>query len=331
MTDVEHHQDATAGGSGTPHRHPAGQGCRDHHHGHQHHHRAGGNLKFAFLLNLAFTILEIGGGFWTNSVAILSDALHDAGDCFSLGLAWYLQRLSAKRPDATFTYGYRRFSTLGALITGVVLIAGLVVIVKNAVERLQDPAEVHAPGMFAMAIVGILFNGYAAWKLHGGESLSEKVVSWHLVEDTLGWGAVLVGSAVMIAWDAPIIDPILSLMISLFVLYNVFRNMKRVALVFMQSVPPGFDVEGFDREMFRIPGVVGSHHTHTWTNDGESHVFSTHLVMASASSREEIIAAKRKVHELLREQKFAHVTVEVELEGETCAAQPDHPPHEISA
>ena len=182
-----------------------------------------------------------------------------------------------------------------------------------------------------MAVVGILFNGYAAWKLHGGESLNEKVVSWHLIEDTLGWGAVLVGSAVMMVWDAPIIDPILSLLISLFILYNVFRNMKRVALVFMQSVPPGFDVEGFDREMQRISGVVGSHHTHTWTNDGESHVFSTHLVMKSASTREDIIAAKHQVHDLLRKQKFAHVTVEIELEGETCAAQSGHSSHETSA
>lgn len=290
------------------------------HHHHDHRHHASGNLQVAFLLNLAFTLVEIGGGLWTNSIAILSDALHDGGDCFSLGLAWYLQRLSAQRPDAKFTYGYRRFSTLGALISGVVLIAGLAVIVWNAIQRLQQPAEVKVPGMMALAVVGIAFNGIAAWRLHGGHSLNERMASWHLLEDVLGWAAVLAGSAVMLVWDLPIIDPILSLLISLFVLWNVLRNLRQVVPVFLQSAPAGFNVEEFDRVLAGIPGVVGSHHTYTWTLDGESHVFSTHLVLRQESTREDILAAQRRVHELLREQHFAHVTVEVELEGETCAA-----------
>jgi cobalt-zinc-cadmium efflux system protein len=292
---------------------------RGHHH-HSHHHHASGNLQVAFLLNFAFTLLEIGGGLWTNSIAILSDALHDGGDCFSLGLAWYLHRLSAQRPDARFTYGYRRFSTLGALISGLVLITGLVFIIWKAVPRLSQPAEVKVPGMLVLAVIGILFNGVAAWRLHGGHSLTERVASWHLLEDVLGWAAVLVGSTVMLVWDLPIIDPILSLLISLFVLWNVLRNLRQVVPVFLQSAPAGFNVEEFDRVLGEIPGVVGSHHTYTWTLDGESHVFSTHLVLRQESTREQILAAQRRVHELLREQHFAHVTVEVELEGETCAA-----------
>src|SRR5690606_11778655 len=94
------------------------------HDGH-HHHGASDNLKVAFLLNLGFTVFEAAGGLWTNSVAILSDSVHDAGDCFSLGLAWYLQRLSRKEADWKFSYGYRRLSSLGALVTGIVLIAGV--------------------------------------------------------------------------------------------------------------------------------------------------------------------------------------------------------------
>ena len=289
-------------------------------HQHHHDHHASSNLRVAFFLNLAFTVLEIGGGLWTNSIAILSDALHDAGDCFSLGLAWYLQTLSARRPDAKFTYGYRRFSTLGALLTGVVLIAGLSFLGYSALARLREPAEVRVPGMLALAVVGIAFNGLAAWKLRHGHSLNEQVASWHLVEDTLGWVAVLVGSIVMLIWDLPIIDPLLSLLISLFIVWNVFRNLKKVALVFLQSAPAGFEVADFDRQLASIPGVIGSHHTHTWTLDGESHVFSTHLVLREGSSRDEIVAAQRRVHELLREQHFAHVTVEIELQGETCPA-----------
>jgi cobalt-zinc-cadmium efflux system protein len=285
-----------------------------------HDHGGIGNLRVAFLLNLVFVGLEIVGGLWTNSIAILTDALHDAGDCLSLGLAWRLQKFSARSPDAKFTYGYRRFSSLGALISGLVLMAGLAFIGWNAFQRLRQPEEVYAPGMLAIALAGILLNGAAAWKLRGGRSLNEQVASWHLLEDTLGWAAVLVGSAVMLAWHMPIVDPLLALLISAFVFWNVFRNLKKAALIFLQSAPPGFDPRAVDRELLDIPGVVSAHHTHTWTLDGERHVFSTHLVMSQESTRQEVVAAKQRLHQLLRGQDFVHITVEVELEGESCAA-----------
>lgn len=284
-----------------------------------HQHRSTGNLKVAFFVNVLFVAVEVAGGLWTNSIAILTDALHDGADASSLGLAWYLEKLSAKRADAKFTYGYRRFSSLGALVTGLVLIVGLAVIMWNAIKRLQEPEEVIAPGMLGIAAVGILLNGVAAWKLSGGHSLNEKVASWHLFEDTLGWIAVLIGSVVMMTWRLPAIDPILAILISLYVLWNALRNLKKVALVFLQGAPRGFDADGFERTLTAIPGVVGAHHTHTWTLDGESHVFSTHLVMARGSEREKIIAAKRRVHALLRDKDFEHITVEVEIDGEMCA------------
>lgn len=292
-----------------------------------HEHAASGNLKVAFLLNLCFTLLEVAGGLWTNSIAILSDALHDGGDCLTLGLAWYLQRLSTDRPDAQFTYGYRRFSMLGALVTGLVLIAGLGIIGWNAIQRLLQPEVVKVPGMLAIAVFGVLLNGVAASRLRTGHSLTETVASWHLLEDTLGWVAVLLGSAVMMVWHLPIIDPILSLLISVFVLWNVFRNLRKVVLVILQAAPASFDVEAFGRQLAGLPGVVGTHHTHTWTLDGERHVLSTHLIMKRDRDRdrEVIVAAKRRVHVLLFEQHFEHITVEVELEGETCAAEAE--PH----
>jgi cobalt-zinc-cadmium efflux system protein len=293
-------------------------------HDHNHSHAAAGNLKIAFLLNLGFTVLEFAAGVWTNSVAIQSDAIHDAGDCFALGLAWYLQRLSQQRSDPKFTYGYRRLSSLGALITGLVLLVGLSFVVWESVSRLAQPEAVKAPAVVLVAVVGLLFNGTAAWRLSGGESLNEKVASWHLLEDTLGWAAVLVGGLVMSFWDVPIIDPLLALGIAVFVLWNVFRNLRKVALVFLQATPAGFDADAFDRELATLPNVVGAHHTHTWTLDGESHVFSTHLVLKCDCTREDVVAVKRRVHELLREHHFLHTSIEVEFEGENCAADPEH-------
>ena len=285
-----------------------------------HDHGSAGNLEVAFFLNLGFAILEMIGGLWTNSIAILTDALHDSGDSASLGLAWYFDKLSQRGRPLQHTYGYKRFRLLGGLITGIVLVAGLTFILWKAIARLMSPEAVNAPGMIALAVVGILFNGAAVLRVKKGSSLTEKVVSWHLLEDTLGWAAVLIGSSVMAIWDVPIIDPILSIGISLFVLWNVGRNLNKVMKVFLQTTPESFDLKTFQRDVRALPRVVSTHHTHGWSLDGESHVLSTHLVMQPDSTRAEMVEAKRRVRELLDRHRFAHVTIDVELEGEECAA-----------
>jgi cobalt-zinc-cadmium efflux system protein len=276
-------------------------------------------LRFAFLLNAFFTGIEIFGGLWTNSVAILSDAVHDGGDCLSLGAAWYLQRLSDREPDRTFNYGYRRLSSLGALLTSIVLIIGLGFVAWEAVERLRDPREVRAGGVIALAVAGVLFNGAAVVRLRGGRSLNERAASWHLLEDVLGWIAVLIGGVVMSIWDAPIVDPLLSLAIAVLILRNVLQNLKRVGLVFLQASPTGFDAARFDEQVLGIPGVRATHHTHTWTLDGERHVLSTHVVLEAGSTRETTVDVKRRIHLLLRDQHFEHITIETEIEGEQCS------------
>jgi len=283
-----------------------------------HDHGSSGNLKVAFLLNLGFTVIEIIGGLLTNSIAILSDAVHDLGDCISLGLAWYFDRLSRRESTPRNTYGYRRYALLGGLITGGVLTVGLGFVLWNAVGRLYAPEPVHAPGMMLLAVIGILFNGAAVLRVKKGSSLTEQVVSWHLLEDTLGWVAVLIGAGVMTVWDMPIIDPLLSIGISLFVLYNVVRNLKKVIDVFLQKAPRAFQLNAFEQAVLAVPKVTSVHHTHSWSIDGESHVLTTHLVMQPDASREEMLNAKAAVRRLLDNEAFEHVTVDIELEGELC-------------
>jgi cobalt-zinc-cadmium efflux system protein len=287
---------------------------------HDHDHRSEANLKIAFLLNAAFTVIEVAGGIWTNSIAILTDALHDAGDSLSLGLAWYFERISHRGRTPLHSYGFRRYRLLGGLITGLTLIFGMAFILWHAFGRLLSPEPVNAPGMILLGVVGIVFNGAALLRVKTGASLTERLVSWHLIEDILGWLAVLVGAAAMNIWDLPILDPILSIMISAFVLWNVGRNLKQVMGVFLQTTPASFDLNGFEREIASIDGVVSSHHTHTWSLDGESHILTMHLVMAAGTDREAILAAKRQVRELLDPGGFKHVTIDVELEGEKCLA-----------
>jgi cobalt-zinc-cadmium efflux system protein len=287
-------------------------------HDHSHDHRGAHGLRAAFLLNLAFTLIELAGGFWTNSVAILTDALHDGGDCASLGIAWYLQKLSRKEADKRFTYGYGRFSTLGALITSIVLIGGLVVMLWHALDRLANPQEVYAPGMIGIAILGVLANGAAVLKTRHGTSLNERMVSWHLLEDVLGWAAVLVGAIAMSIWHLPVLDPLLSIAIALFVLWNVARNLRKVGAVFLQHAPASFPMEEFQRRIDALPKVVSHHHVHSWTIDGEHHVLSLHVVMQSNATRDEVIEVKRRIRTELTGEHFEHVTVDVEMEGESC-------------
>lgn len=286
---------------------------------------AGNNLKVAFLLNLSFTAIEIAGGLWTGSIAILTDALHDAGDATSLGISWLLQRLSRKGRTATFTYGYRRFSTLGALITGSVLIVGLIAILWQSLSRLREPGEVNARGMIALALVGIALNGFAAYRTQRGSSLNERVATWHLLEDTLGWIAVLLGSVVMAIWGVPILDPLLAIGIALFVLWNIAKQLREVLRVFLQGTPESFDLAQFERDARALPNVLGTHQVNAWSLDGERHVLSAHVVMRDNIPREDLLAVRRQLQETLAGRDFTHIALQIELAGEGCSALPDDP------
>lgn len=297
------------------HGHGHGHG-HAHGHAHAHAHGSGRNLRTAFLLNLSFTGIELVGGLLTNSIAILSDAVHDLGDSLSLGTAWYFDRVSRRGRTARDTYGLRRYALLGGLFTALVLMVGLGFVLWQAIARLWDPQPVHAPGMMALAVLGVAFNGAAVLRVRSGTSLTERVVSWHLLEDTLGWVAVLVGAAAMTVWDAPWIDPALSIGISVFILWNVVRNLRRFFDVFLQRAPHGFDQQRFEEAVRAIPGVHAVRHTHSWSIDGESHVMTTHLVMDAGCTRHDILAAKRRVRALVDPHGYEHLTVEVELAGE---------------
>lgn len=287
-------------------------------HHHHHPHESGKNLKVAFFLNLGFAILEIIGGLFVNSVAILSDALHDLGDSFSLGLAWFLNKKSTKEANLKYTYGYERFSLLGALINSVVLIIGSVFIIREAINRLAQPEAVNATGMIVLAVVGIAMNGYAAYRLHGGESLNEKVVRLHLMEDVLGWVAVFIGAIIMKITDIAVIDPILSILITAYILFNVFSRLKETLHIFLQGVPEGVDVVEIRNKLQNINKVASLHHTHVWSLDGQRHVFSTHLKLKEVADFDEIMEVKTKAKEILDNYKFDHYTIETELNEEDC-------------
>ncbi len=275
-------------------------------------------IRAAFFLNLGFTLIEIVGGFWTNSLAILSDSLHDLGDSFSLGFSWYMERQSAKQASGRYSYGYRRFSLLAALLNTVVLIVGSLVIVSAAITRLANPQHSNPGGMALLAILGIAVNGAAVFRVRSGRTLNSRVVAWHLLEDVLGWVAVLIVSISLIFTDIHILDPLISILITAYVLYNVLRNLRKTLALFLQAAPEEVDVQLLEHDIELVPGVVSAHHTHAWSLDGERHVLTTHVVVPSAATKRRILAIKRHVLELMNRADLEHSTVEIEYEDEDC-------------
>ncbi len=286
-------------------------------HNHSHDH-SGKNLKLAFFLNLAFTVLEFIGGFYVNSIAIISDAVHDLGDSLSLGTSWYLDNKSKQEANTRYSYGYRRFSLLGALINSVVLIGGSVYVVYEAVGRILEPEHSDAQGMVIFAIIGVLVNGFAAYKLSSGKTLNEKVVSWHLMEDVLGWVAVLIVAVILYFKDIHYLDPALSLLITLYILYNVFKRLKETLFIFLQGVPENLDIEEIKGKILDLEKVKSLHHTHIWSLEGENHVFSTHVVLEYINDFSEVIEVKKRIKECLDGYNFENYTIETEMDEETC-------------
>lgn len=273
-----------------------------------------GNMRVAFWLNAAFALLELFGGWWTNSVAILSDAVHDMGDAAAIGLAWWLQIRSTRLANDDYTYGYQRFSVLGALITGVILLIGSMVIVREAAQRLMAPSAPDAEGMLVIALVAVGVNSYAAWRLQRGTSLNERMLSWHMVEDVLGWVAVAV-VAILLMWQPEwtFLDPMLSIGIAALILWNVFKRLRETLSIFLQAKPATIPIDTIKAEVIGIPHVQSIHACRVWSLDGERNVFSIHVVLEGLAQVSEVAAVKTAIHDVLLPHEFYDITIETEF------------------
>jgi cobalt-zinc-cadmium efflux system protein len=276
-------------------------------------------LQWAFVLNFSFAIIELFGGYWTNSVAISSDALHDLGDSLALLMALILQKWSVRQSDSQFSYGYKRLSTLGALITSVILLLGSAVILYSAISRFWNPVEPHAEGMFLFALLGVSVNGFAAYKLSKGSSLNEKMVLWHLVEDTLGWVLVLFGSIAIYFFHLPQLDAILAIVLAIWIAYNVVRNTKQVLKVFLMATPDEELLVKVQDYLKKLPEVLNIHHCHLWSLDGEQHIFTAHLLVDEKSTWADLQNLKNRIKADLHQWHIFEATLELEAGSVPCA------------
>jgi len=291
-------------------------------HDHSQHHKHPGstqsNLKTAFFLNLTFTILEIFGGIWTNSMAIVSDAFHDFADSLVLGFSWHLEKYAQKGSDQRYSYGYKRFSLLSALVSGMVLITGSIIILYKVIPRIFHPEPTNAQGMMIFAIAGVLINGLAVLRLRNGKTLNARVVSWHLLEDVFGWIAILIVSIILRFTDLYILDPILSCLFTIYVLFHVIGIFRKTLGACLMAIPENIDPKLLEAKILKLDKVISTHHTHIWSLDGEQHVISTHIVVDSASTKDELIRIKQSVYGMVKELDCEHITIEFEYADERC-------------
>ncbi len=305
---------------------------KDHDHGHSHSHSHGSSghhhfhfdidkdstsrLTFVLLLNLGFAIFELGGALWTQSLSVFADAVHDFGDALALGFAIWMQYMALKKPDALFTYGYARRNVLSALALGSVLLISSAFVLKEALSRINDPAEPHGAGMLLLAILGFSVNAWAVLRMKDSRGVNQAMIRLHLIEDCLGWGAVLIGSLLIIAFKWYWVDPALAIIISLFILKNVYVTLQSSFDILLQRAPKGLTTSALTESLKDIPGLVEVHDLHLWTLDGEKHVVTLHAVHSVAANEQ--ASLKEKIRERLGHLAPIHATIELEDCGEAC-------------
>jgi len=283
-------------------------------HNHHHHHETSGgkNILIAFALNVSFTVIEFIGGYLTNSVAIYSDALHDLGDSLVLLFSYFAEKLSHKEADSKFTFGYRRFSIFSALLNGIILLIGSIYVIYEAIQRLMHPEPVEPQGMFVLAILGIAVNAYAAFRMSKDTGVNSKMVMVHLMEDLLGWIAVLILSVVLLFKPWFILDSILSILISLMILKTVYKNLIKVSLILLQRFPDELEVELIKKKIINVDKVMDVHAIKGWSLDDTNFYLRFHVTLPETTILKEIDQIKLLIKEILESHGVTTSTIEFE-------------------
>lgn len=274
---------------------------------HNHHAEASGNLSFAFILNILFNIVVIIGAAFTNSVAILADCLHDLTDTISIGLSWGLEKISKKDKSDKYTYGYQRFSILGAFITSIFVIIISLNVIYESIGRLFTVHSPDAGGMLIIAILGIIFKGLSAYRLHKGVTFNEKAILFHLLGDIMEWVAVLIISVILLFYDAWFLDSIVSIAISIWLIYCLSKTLKQSLEIFMQKTPQNIEVHNLKEEIMAINGITNIYDFHLWSLDGIDSILTIKLKISDENKKKAVL---ENINKIAEDNHIIDVTVE---------------------
>lgn len=266
------------------------------------------NILIAFILNLSFSLLEIIGGFITNSISILSGAVHDLADAASIGISYYLEKKSKHKPNYKYTYGYVRYSTLAAFITTIILLSGSLFVIYNAINRLFNPIDINYDGMIIIALIGILFNIIAVYKTKGGYSLNQEAVNLHLLQDALSWIIVLIGSILIKFTKINYIDSIMSLVISIYIIIHSLKHLKIILDLFLEKTPNNVNIRKIKKELLENKNIISIDHIHVWSLDGYNNYATLHAII----NNDEVENMKEYIKDYLKKENISHSTIEIE-------------------
>jgi cobalt-zinc-cadmium efflux system protein len=290
---------------------------RPHGHDHNAHTRQGASLIVSIVLNLGFAVAELLAGLFANSLALVADSVHDASDAVALGLSYFGLRISERAPNRRRTFGYRKVRILTAFINALVLGILSVFIVRAAVVRIMHPEPVKSPTLILMAVLGLVVNGAAVLLLRRDRhSLNIRAAMWHLLEDFLGWIAVLAGGIIIRLTGWYVVDPILSIAVSVFVLYGAYSIFRESASILIDSTPHDLDfdeVRGFITGF--APEIHGTHDLHIWTLGEGDRALMAHLVVKDADVSSFHPLLSRLECALHDRYEISHVTFELECDA----------------
>ena len=267
------------------------------------------SIWLAFFLNLSYAIVEfIAGGIFGSS-AVLADSVHDLGDAIAIGISALLETISNREEDRQYTLGYKRFSLLGAMLTAVILMIGSVLVILENITKIVDPQPVNEEGVLWLGIIAVAINVLASLVVRKGKTKNESILSLHFLEDTLGWLAVILMAIILRFTDWYILDPLLSLVISIFILTKAIPRFWSALKIFLDAVPEGVDIKQVKNDLEQLDHVVSVNQLNLWTMDGLEKNAIVHVCLEEI---EHIEYCKESIRNLLKDYGFQNVTIEVD-------------------
>lgn len=272
----------------------------------------------AFFLNLSYAIVEfIAGGIFGSS-AVLADSVHDLGDAIAIGISAFLETISNREEDRQYTLGYKRFSLLGALVTAVILITGSILVILENITKLFNPQPVNDEGILWLGVIAVSINVLASLVVRKGKTKNESILSLHFLEDTLGWLAVILMAIILRFTDWYILDSLLSLVISIFILTKAIPRFWSALKIFLDAVPEGVETGDLEKDLEALINVKSVNQLSIWSMDGLENNAIIHLCL---EDWEQMIVTKNQVRQLLEERGIQNITIEVD------ASESNHAQH----
>ena len=268
----------------------------------------------AFFLNLSYAIVEFIAGGVFGSSAVLADSVHDLGDAIAIGVSAFLETISNREEDSHYTLGYKRFSLLGALVTAVILMTGSVLVILENITKLFHPQPVNDEGILWLGIIAVSINVLASLVVRKGKTKNESILSLHFLEDTLGWLAVILMAIVLRFTDWYILDPLLSLVISIFILSKAIPRFWSTLKIFLDAVPEGVDIKQVKSDLEQLDHVASINQLNLWTMDGLEKNAIVHVCLKEIEQME---VCKKSIRTLLKNYGFQNITIEVDADLET--------------